>query len=179
MPDSRGRPGVCERQAERQAEQQVSGAPRVSAGLLPFTRAAGEPRVFIAHFGGPLWAAKDAHAWSIVKGELDDDRDPRVTAAREWREETGAPIPPGEWLDLGTITQRGGKVVQAYAVEVVDPATVTFIASNQVSIEWPPRSGRYRLIPEVDRAQWCDHLTARQRLVVAQAEFIDRLEALP
>ena len=97
------------------------GAParrtRTSAGLLPIHDGPDGLLVFIAHLGGPLWARKDARAWSIVKGEFDPAvESPAAAAAREWVEETGTPVPDGEWIDLGTVRQSGGKTVQGYAV---------------------------------------------------------------
>lgn len=149
-------------------------AARESAGVLPYLVAGdGEVEVFIAHMGGPLWARKEAHAWSVVKGERGPGEDWRECAAREFAEETGAEVPPGEWLDLGEVRQSGGKVVRAYAVEA--DRGLALVASNEVEIEWPPRSGRRQRFPEVDRAEWCTIEVARPRLVSAQAAFLDRL----
>lgn len=151
---------------------------RASAGLLPFTRAADEPLFFIGHMGGPFWARTDAHSWSIVKGEfLPDDETPAEAARREWVEETGTPVPPGEWVPLGMVTQGNGKVVHAFGVEAADPLDVQYVRSSTVQMMWPPRSGRWIAFPEIDRAEWCDARAARARLVVAQGEFVDRLLA--
>lgn len=152
---------------------------RVSAGLLPFTLATDEPMFFIAHMGGPFWERKDEHAWSLVKGEFHpDDETPREAAAREWAEETGTPVPPGPWVELGTITQRNRKVVHGFAVEVSDPLAVHLGASvSTVSMMWPPRSGRRITFPEIDRAGWHDAAQARRRLTVGQGVFVDRLLA--
>ena len=151
---------------------------RTSAGLLPVRVAAdGTIEVFIAHLGGPFWARKDARAWSIVKGEYDPGaEDPEAAAEREWVEETGTPAPAGRRFDLGSITQSGGKAVRAYAVHVAAGTDVALRESNQVTMEWPPRSVRQVTFPEIDRADWCDLPTARTRLVAAQSAFLDRLE---
>lgn len=151
---------------------------RASAGLLPFTRAAGEPLFFIGHMGGPFWQGKEQHAWSIIKGEFSpDDETPFEAASREWVEETGTPVPPGEWIPLGLVTQRNRKVVHAFAVEAGDPLAVRLVSSSSVRLMWPPRSGRWITFPEIDRAEWCDAASARTRLTVAQGEFVDRLLA--
>ncbi|MBK6886382.1 MAG: NUDIX domain-containing protein [Tetrasphaera sp.] len=156
------------------------GAParrtRTSAGLLPIHDGPDGLLVFIAHLGGPLWARKDARAWSIVKGEFDPAvESPAAAAAREWVEETGTPVPDGEWIDLGTVRQSGGKTVQGYAVPA--PLDLALVTSSPVTMEWPPRSGRSLTFPEIDRAQWCDLATARVRLIAAQVAFLDRLPA--
>jgi len=150
--------------------------PRHSAGLLPYRLDGGELSVFLAHPGGPFWARKDAGCWSVVKGEYDPDaEDAALAAAREFAEETGAPAPRGEWLDLGEVRQSSAKIVHVFAVTA--PTTLTYVASNTVEIEWPPRSGRTTTIPEVDRAEWMTAERARPRLLEAQRAFLDRLAA--
>jgi len=125
------------------------------------------------HPGGPFWAKKDAGAWSIPKGEYDDGEDPRACAAREFEEELGTALPAGDLAELGTVRLRGGKQIVAYAVEGdLDPMA---IRSNTFTIEWPPRSGRTRAFPEVDRAGWFGLDAAREKLNPAQAELLDRL----
>ncbi|MCA0435189.1 MAG: NUDIX domain-containing protein [Austwickia sp.] len=150
---------------------------RTSAGLLPYRRGSdGELLVFIAHMGGPLWAKKDAGGWSIVKGEyVAGEEDPRAAAEREFLEETGAPAPTGDWLDLGTVRTTSGKVITAWAVEA--PATLTLAVPGTFEMEWPPRSGRRQSFPEVDRAQWTPLDAARIALVSGQIPFLDRLAA--
>lgn len=131
----------------------------------------------MAHMGGPFWARKDVGAWSVIKGEYEPERETaRQAAWREFTEETGLPVPPGEPIDLGEVRQRGKRVV-AFAVEApdLDPAA---LVPGTFTIEWPPRSGRSLEVPEIDRAQWMDAATAREKLVAAQAEFVDRLVAL-
>jgi predicted NUDIX family NTP pyrophosphohydrolase len=147
-----------------------------SAGILLFRRTGGVLEVLLVHPGGPLWARKDAGAWSIPKGEHGDDEDPQACARREFEEETGTALPPGGLADLGTVRLKGGKLVAAWAAEGdLDPAT---IRSNAFQLEWPPHSGRMRAFPEVDRAGWFGLAEARDRLNPAQAAFLDRLSAL-
>lgn len=146
-----------------------------SAGVLLFRRGGGEIEFLLVHPGGPFWAKKDAGAWSIPKGQIEADEEPRACAIRELEEELGpAPaLDPEELIELGSIRQRAGKVVEAWAAEAdFDPAA---LASNTFSIEWPPRSGRQAEFPEVDRAEWLDLARAREKILPAQAEFLDRL----
>lgn len=151
---------------------------RTSAGLLPFRVAAGgELEVLIAHMGGPFWAKKDAHAWSIFKGEYDAESEDALDAARrEFEEETGRPAPDGELVALGEVKQSGGKRVVAWAVDApgLDPEG---FESNTFSIEWPPRSGRQQEFPEIDRAEWVTVPVAREKLVKGQLGLLDALEA--
>jgi predicted NUDIX family NTP pyrophosphohydrolase len=144
-----------------------------SAGILLYRIAGGGPELLLVHPGGPFWARKDAGAWSIPKGEYDDAEDPRACALREFEEETGTALPPGELVELGSVKQKGGKVVSAWAAQGdLDAGSVR---SNTFTMEWPPRSGRTAEFPEIDRAEWFGVDAAREKLVAAQAEFIDRL----
>jgi predicted NUDIX family NTP pyrophosphohydrolase len=146
-----------------------------SAGILLYRVRDDGPEVLLVHPGGPLWARKDAGAWSIPKGEYDVGEEPLSAARREFEEELGAPPPPGEPLALGEIRQRSGKRVQAWALAGdLDASTVT---SNTFELEWPPRSGRMREFPEVDRAEWFPLALARERINPAQVELLDRLAA--
>ena len=148
---------------------------RRSAGILLYRRAGQEPEVLLVHPGGPFWARKDDGAWSIPKGEYADDEEPRAAAIREFEEELGTrpPADAGDLLELGDVKQRSGKVVSAFALEGdLDPDRVT---SNTFAMEWPPRSGKTREFPEVDRAGWFGPAEARTKLVPAQAELVDRL----
>jgi predicted NUDIX family NTP pyrophosphohydrolase len=129
----------------------------------------------LVHPGGPFWAKRDLGSWSIPKGGSEDGEDLRLCALRELGEELGtAPeVEPDEMVELGSIRQKGGKVVHAWAVEGdFDPAELD---SNTFSMEWPPRSGNDREFPEVDRAEWFEPGAARGKLIAAQAEFVDRL----
>jgi predicted NUDIX family NTP pyrophosphohydrolase len=144
-----------------------------SAGLLVFRRRPEGVEILLAHPGGPFWSKRDAGAWTVIKGELDDGEQPLAAARREFTEETGLPVPEGPTLPLGSVMQRGGKVVEAWAVEgEVDPAE---LAPGTFIMEWPPRSGRTAEFPEVDRVAWFDPATARAKLNPAQVPFVDRL----
>jgi predicted NUDIX family NTP pyrophosphohydrolase len=125
------------------------------------------------HPGGPLWARRDAGAWSIPKGEYGDDEDPLQAARREFAEELGSPAPNGEPLELGQIRQKSGKRVIAWALPGdLDAERIT---SNTFTMQWPPRSGRIQEFPEVDRAQWFGLDEARERVNPAQVALLDRL----
>ena len=144
-----------------------------SAGILLYRGSDDALEVLLVHPGGPFWARKDAGAWSIPKGEYEDGEDPRACALREFEEETGTALPPGELIDLGEIRQKGGKVVTAWAAAGdLDAAAVR---SNTFAMEWPPRSGRQTEFPEIDRAGWFGVEEAREKLNAAQTEFLDRL----
>jgi predicted NUDIX family NTP pyrophosphohydrolase len=150
-------------------------AAKRSAGILLFRRSGGEPEFLLVHPGGPFWAKKDAGAWSIPKGQIESEEEPRACAMRELEEELGeAPeLDLEQLIELGSISQRAGKVVEAWAVEAdFDPAR---LASNTFAMEWPPRSGTEQEFPEVDRAEWFDLEAAREKILPAQAEFLDRL----
>jgi predicted NUDIX family NTP pyrophosphohydrolase len=143
-----------------------------SAGILLFRRNP-ELEVLLVHPGGPFWAKKDAGAWSIPKGEHDDAEEAQACAIREFEEETGSAPSPGQLDDLGTVRQKSGKVVQAWALE--GDLDAENIRSNMFTIQWPPRSGRFKEFPEVDRAQWFGIEEARERINPAQAAFLDRI----
>jgi predicted NUDIX family NTP pyrophosphohydrolase len=153
-------------------------ASKHSAGILLFRRAGGAVEFLLVHPGGPFWRRKDLGAWTIPKGQIEDEEEARACAVRELEEELGqAPeLDPEQLIELGSIRQRAGKVVDAWAAEAdFDPAT---LASNTFSMEWPPRSGSEQEFPEVDRAEWFDLETARQKILPAQAELLDRLVEL-
>jgi predicted NUDIX family NTP pyrophosphohydrolase len=148
---------------------------RVSAGILLFRHVPAGIEVLLAHPGGPYFKDRDEGHWTIPKGEPDPDEALPDAAAREFVEETGLPLPDGSRVELGTVTQKGGKVVHAWAVEGdLDPEAAH---SNLVEIEWPPRSGRRQSYPEIDRVAWFDTSEARRRIKDAQIPLIDRLEA--
>ena len=143
-----------------------------SAGILVYRRRFGRIEVLLVHPGGPFWKNKDAGAWTIPKGEIDPDEDALACALRELKEETGlvldAPATP-----LPPVTQKGGKLVRAWAVEGdFDPAALTSVTFE---MEWPPKSGRRESFPEVDRAAWMDVATAREKINPAQAALLDSL----
>jgi predicted NUDIX family NTP pyrophosphohydrolase len=146
---------------------------RRSAGILLYRRGGDGVELLLVHPGGPLWARRDAGAWSIPKGEYAEGEDPLAVALREFEEETGQRPPEAGLVALGEVRQRGGKVVSAWAAPGdLDPDAVT---SNTFTMEWPPQSGRRREFPEVDRAGWFDPATAREKLLAAQAGLVDRL----
>jgi predicted NUDIX family NTP pyrophosphohydrolase len=152
-------------------------AAKRSAGILLFRFVDGAPQLLLVHPGGPFWAKRDLGAWSIPKGEHEPGESARDCALRELGEELGAAprLEPEALIDLGSVRQKAGKVVEAWAAEGnFDPAD---LAGNTFTVEWPPRSGTQREFPEVDRAEWFDPELARQKILPAQAELIDRLLA--
>lgn len=144
-----------------------------SAGILLFRRRE-ELEFFLVHPGGPFWAKRDEGAWSVPKGEFEDE-DPLQAARREFQEETGQAI-DGQFIPLTPVTQKSGKVVHAWAVEGdIDPEV---IQSNQIEIEWPPRSGKRMSIPEVDRGAWFTLDVARLKINPAQQALLDELAGM-
>jgi predicted NUDIX family NTP pyrophosphohydrolase len=154
--------------------------PRISAGILLFRRCggegearAGEVQVLLVHPGGPFWKNKDLGAWSIPKGEVGDGEDLLATARREFAEEIGMPAPDFV-MPLGAIRQKAGKVVHAWAAE--GACDVSAVKSNTFRMEWPLKSGKWAEFPEVDKAGWFSLAEAREKLLPAQAGFLDALE---
>ena len=144
-----------------------------SAGLLLYRCALGKLEIFLAHPGGPFWLKRDDGAWTIPKGVAEEGEDILAAARREFEEETGIQ-PTGPFLSLGSIRQKAGKLVHAWAWEGdADPARIT---SNTMQTEWPRGSGRVLTFPEVDRCAWFQPQAARRKINPAQVEFIDRLE---
>jgi predicted NUDIX family NTP pyrophosphohydrolase len=148
----------------------------VSAGVLLFRKNhISNCEVFLAHPGGPFWAQRDAGAWTIPKGVPHDGEELFAAARREFEEETGIAI-EGRFIPLGSVRQKAGKTVHGWACEGdADPAT---IRSNSMPFEWPPRSGQWITVPEVDRCSWFDLETGRAKINAAQQTFLDRLEQL-
>jgi len=143
-----------------------------SAGLLLFRETAAGLEVLLVHPGGPFWAKKDDGSWSIPKGEFEDGEEPLAAAKREFEEEMGVP-PAGDFIPLKPLKQPSGKLVFAWALRSdFDPSR---LKSNMFSMEWPPKSGRQREFPEVDKAAWFDVETARRKILKGQAPFLDQL----
>lgn len=150
-----------------------------SAGLLMYRRTPPTGiEVYLAHPGGPFFKNKDDGSWTIPKGEMREGEPPLAAALREFEEETGLRIDPASRLiDLGSVRQKGGKLVQAWAVEGDCPQGHC-LRSNTFQIEWPPRSGKFQDFPEIDRAEFFPLEMARRKINPAQAVFLDRLIAL-
>ena len=145
-----------------------------SAGLLLHRQRDGKLEVLLVHPGGPFWQRRDDGAWSIPKGEFDENEAGIEVARREFQEELGAVPPKGNATPLGEVRQAGGKTVHAWAVP--GDLDVTRTTSNTFEVEWPPRSGKMQTFPEIDRAAWFDLEAARHKVLPAQRAFIDRLE---
>lgn len=148
-----------------------------SAGILLY-RGSSAPglRVWLAHMGGPFWARKDAHAWSIPKGEYLDAEDPLPAALREFAEEMGTSAPAAEYVALGSFRQPSGKVITVFAAE--SDFRPDQIVSNTFKLEWPKGSGKIREYPEIDDAAWFTESEARTKLVRGQLPILDGLVQL-
>ena len=144
-----------------------------------YRRSGPDLEVLLVHPGGPFWAKKDLGAWSIPKGEFDEGEEPLAAAEREFCEELGVEpgvaFRDGAFLDLGVLVQPSRKEVIAWAVE--GDFLVAALKSNTFEMEWPPRSGKKKRFPEVDRAEWFDMAEARRKILRGQVEFIERLLA--
>ena len=146
--------------------------PRISAGLLMYRIHDGKLQVLLAHPGGPFFKNKDEGAWSIPKGEVEAGEDLLESAQREFEEETGV-APKGPFIALTPVTQKGGKIVHAWAFAGdCDPrATV----SNTFTMEWPPKSGRQVEFPEIDRTEFFEVAAAKRKIKAAQGALIEEL----
>lgn len=145
---------------------------RKSAGILLYRIINKHLEVFLVHPGGPFWKNKDAEAWSIPKGEFDDNEKPLDAAIREMKEETGIAL-KGDFLELTPVKQKSGKLVYAFAKEYdLDPSE---IKSNEFEMEWPPKSGKKKSFPEIDKAEWFDLKAAKVKIVVAQWNLVEEL----
>jgi predicted NUDIX family NTP pyrophosphohydrolase len=150
-------------------------AKKQSAGILIYRIVKKKPEVFLVHPGGPFWKNKDAAAWSIPKGEFDEDEPALKAAQREFEEETGIK-PTGKFIELQPVKQKSGKTVYAWALEAdIDPSA---IKSNLFEMEWPPKSGKKASFPEIDRAAWFDMATGKEKINTYQVPFLDELESL-
>ena len=146
--------------------------PQESAGILMYRRRGEGLEVLLAHFGGPYWAKKDDGAWAIPKGLIEPGETAVAAARREFAEELGTPV-DGPLTPLGRIRQKGGKYVEAFAVE--GDLDAGAIVSNVFTMEWPPRSGRFQSWPEVDRAAWFTLAEARTKMLASQLVLLDLL----
>ena len=156
-------------------ENSKSPRSRISAGLLLFRRSNNQLEVLLAHPGGPLFARKDDGVWTIPKGEAALGEDLLTRAQIEFEEEIGF-RPEGvlDWIELGWIRQKGGKIVHAWAFEG-DLPELFQCKSNLYELEWPPRSGKYEMFPEVDQARFFSDEVARRKIKSTQVPFLDRL----
>ena len=144
---------------------------RKSAGILLYRNVENQLYIFIVHPGGPFWKNKDLGAWSIPKGEYGDDENPRDAATRELKEETGIVV-SGDFIELSPVKLKSGKVIQAWAIE----SDAEFIKCDSfIKIEWPPKTGKYISIPEVDKGEWFTTDEAKQKINPAQTGFINEL----
>lgn len=143
-----------------------------SAGILLYRLRDNAVEVLLAHPGGPFWSGKDLGAWSIPKGQSEENEDPLQAAKREFREETGFEV-DGQFIDLGTIRQPSRKTIQIWALE--HDMDADRLQSNEFTLEWPRKSGIMMQFPEIDRAEWFDIDRARQKIHKGQAGFLDRL----
>jgi predicted NUDIX family NTP pyrophosphohydrolase len=146
---------------------------RVSAGLLMYRFKDGELQAFLAHPGGPYFKKKDEGHWTIPKGEIHAGENLLATAIREFQEETGIQ-PAGEFIELGSIRQKGGKLVHGWAFQGNWDESIP-ITSNTCKLEWPPLSGKFLSFPEIDRAQFFSIRRAREKIKPTQQPFLDRL----
>lgn len=149
--------------------------PKQAAGILLYRRGPRGLEVLLAHPGGPFWARKDLGAWTLPKGQFNDDEEPIAAAQREFEEEMGSPA-GGEFVEIGSLKQPSGKVVHAFVAE--SDFDVATLQSNLSTLEWPPKSGKRAQFPEVDRAGWFTIDEARQKILKGQQPFLDRLLAL-
>jgi predicted NUDIX family NTP pyrophosphohydrolase len=152
---------------------------RTSAGLLMFRKSPKGLEVLLAHPGGPYFRKKDDGVWTVPKGEAAEGEDLLTRARIEFEEELGIPAPAAtNWIELGTVQQKGGKIVHGWAFEGDCPADFVAV-SNTFELEWPPRSGRMQQFPEIDRAEFFSVEEAKRKIKEAQIPFLDRLiEAL-
>jgi predicted NUDIX family NTP pyrophosphohydrolase len=149
--------------------------PLTSAGILLYRRRDAKPEVLLIHPGGPFWRGRDEGAWMIPKGLVEQGEEPLACALREFEEELGA-RPTGVPQPLCRIRQKGGKWVEAFALE--GDLDAGRIVSNSFRLEYPPRSGQYRDFPEVDAAAWYGLDEARAKILPSQAPILDALEAM-
>jgi len=147
--------------------------PKKSSGILIYTLQNNLLQVLLVHPGGPFWAKKDLGAWSIPKGEFDEDEDPLDAAKREVEEETGVKI-DGDFIELTPVKQKSGKIIYAWALHSNFDAEQ--IKSNTFEMEWPPKSGKKKAFPEIDKAAWFNADEAKEKIIEGQIPLISELE---
>jgi predicted NUDIX family NTP pyrophosphohydrolase len=152
----------------------VASMPRRSAGILLYRTVHGPLEVLLVHPGGPFYSRKDLGTWGIPKGEYEAGEEPLACAIREFEEELGQPPSNGAMIPLGEIRQQNGKVVTAWGLE--GDLDADAIHSNTFTLEWPPRSGKVREFPEIDRAAWLSLHAAAEKIIEAQRPLLERLD---
>lgn len=146
---------------------------KASAGLLLYRKRSDGIEVLLVHPGGPFWVKKDQGAWSIPKGEYEEDEAPLGAARREFEEEIGRAAPDGDYIELGEFKRSDGKTIKAWAVEA-DLDTLT-VKSNTFEMEWPPKSGKKQHFSEIDKAEWIPLQDASLKMHKGQPVFLERL----
>ena len=155
------------------AQQKTPSGSKKSAGILLYRLINDDLEVLLVHPGGPFWTKKDLGAWSIPKGEFNEDEDPLDAAKREMEEETGIKV-SGAFIELTPLKQKSGKTIYAWSLQKdIDPAQ---IKSNHFEMEWPPRSGKKKSFPEIDKASWFSPDQAAVKILAGQAAFLAELE---
>jgi predicted NUDIX family NTP pyrophosphohydrolase len=153
----------------------IKKMPKTSAGILVYKYIQESVAILLVHPGGPFWAKKDLNSWSVPKGEYNEPEDAFEAAKREFIEETGF-LPDGEFIRLETVKQPGGKIVHTWAVK--GDFDVTEMKSNLFSMEWPPKSGKLKEFPEIDRAEWFNVESAKLKIIKGQIPIIESLEMI-
>lgn len=144
-----------------------------SAGILLYRFRNKIPEVMLVHPGGPFWEKKDLGAWSIPKGEFEEDENPLDAAKREMEEETGIKV-SGDFIELTPVKQKSGKIIYAWVLQ--KDTDTDQIKSNSFEMEWPPESGNKKVFPEIDKAAWFTPAEAKRKIIEGQLPFIDELE---
>ena len=148
---------------------------RKSAGILLYRNSQSAAEYFLVHPGGPFWKNKDTGAWSVPKGEFEEGDDPLKAAQREFEEETGIAV-KGKFIELNPVKQKSGKMVYTWACE--GNLDHNIIRSNTFPFEWPPRSGKFIEIPEVDKGGWFTYDEARLKMIPGQVPILDQLHEM-